>query len=157
MSNRRITILKNQLFRIETLIPLMDKENPKVSKSTVGWQLDHALKVFNAVSTWTENSNSKDYKPRFNFWRSILFPLGYFPRGNVQAPKFVLPPEIILPEDLHPQIQIAKTHIESLTKLPKQAYYEHFIFGKLSKNQTFRFLEMHTNHHLKIVRDILKK
>ncbi|WP_339915987.1 DUF1569 domain-containing protein [Yeosuana marina] len=157
MNNRRLTILKNQLSKLEAYIPLIDKENPKVSKSKVGWQLDHTLKVFNAVSEWIENSNSKDYERTFNFWRSILFPLGYFPRGKVNAPKFVMPPEIIVPQDLRTQIQLARTHTEHLKELPKQAYYKHFVFGKLSKNQTLRFLEIHTKHHLKIINDILKK
>ena len=157
MSNKRITILKNQLSKLESFIPLIDKENPKVSKSTVGWQLDHALKVFNAVSKWTENSNPKEYKRKFNFWRSVLFPLGYFPRGKVRAPKYVLPPEIIKNEDLNAQLQTARTHIENLKTLPEKAYFKHFIFGMLSKKQTLRFLEMHTKHHLKIVNDILKK
>ncbi|WP_339893042.1 DUF1569 domain-containing protein [uncultured Algibacter sp.] len=157
MSNKRITILKNQLSKLESFIPLLDKENLKVSKSTVGWQLDHALKVFNAVSKWTENSNPKEYKRKFNFWRSVLFPLGYFPRGKVRAPKYVLPPEIIKNEDLNAQLQTARTHIENLKTLPEKAYFKHFIFGMLSKKQTLRFLEMHTKHHLKIVNDILKK
>ena len=77
MNNKRITILKKQLSNLESYIPLIDKENSKVSKATVGWQLDHTLKVFNAVSEWTENSNPKEYKPNFNLWRSILFPLCY--------------------------------------------------------------------------------
>tara|TARA_R110002110_G_scaffold59981_9_gene169336 strand:- start:1455 stop:1928 length:474 start_codon:yes stop_codon:yes gene_type:complete len=157
MSNKRITILKNQLSKLESFIPLLDKENLKVSKSTVGWQLDHALKVFNAVSKWTENSNPKEYKRKFNFWRSVLFPLGYFPRGKVRAPKYVLPPEIIKNEDLNAQLQTARTHIENLKTLPEKAYFKHFIFGMLSKKQILRFLEMHTKHHLKIVNDILKK
>jgi hypothetical protein len=156
MSNKRITILKNQLTKIEANLPLIDKENPKVSISTVGWQLDHALKVFNAVSEWTENSNPEDYKSKFSFWRIVLFPLGYFPRGKVKAPKYVLPPEVIKIEDLNTQIQTARTHVERLIALPENAYYKHFIFGMLSKKQTLRFLQMHTNHHLKIVNDILK-
>ena len=157
MSSKRINILKKQISQLETHIPLIDKENSKVSKSTVGWQLDHALKVFNLTSAWTENSNPENYKRKFNFWRSILFPLGYFPRGRVRAPKVTQPPSVILIEDLKSQIQAARTHIENLNKLPKTAYFEHFIFGKLSKKQTFRFLQMHTHHHLKIINEILKK
>ena len=141
MSNKRITILKNQLSKLESFIPLLDKENLKVSKSTVGWQLDHALKVFNAVSKWTENSNPQEYKRKFNFWRSVLFPLGYFPRGKVRAPKYVLPPEIIKNEDLNAQLQTARTHIENLKTLPEKAYFKHFIFGMLSKKQTLRFFK----------------
>ena len=157
MSNKRITILKKQLSSLESFIPLIDKGNPKVSKATVGWQLDHALKVFNAVSEWTENSNPKEYKYKFNKWRSILLPLGYIPRGKVKAPKYVLPPEIIKTEDLKVQLQNARTHLEKLNALPEKAYFKHFVFGMLPKNQTLRFLQMHTNHHLKIVNDILKQ
>jgi hypothetical protein len=156
MNQQQITVLKNQLSQIDALIPLINKSNPKVSKSNVGWQLDHALKVFNAVCDWTEKSNPKDYKWTFNFWRSILFPLGFIPRGKAKAPKLVLPPENIKPEDLKSQIKTARNHVESLKKLPKKAYFKHFVFGMLPKKQTLRFLEMHTKHHLKIVRDILR-
>ncbi|MDC1197388.1 DUF1569 domain-containing protein [Algibacter sp.] len=155
MINKKITILKNQLSKLESFIPLIDKENPEVSKSTVGWQLDHALKVFNLVSTWTVNSNPKEYKRSFNLWRSVLLPLCYIPRGKARAPKKVLPPETILKEDILNQLQQAHQHIETIRPLPKTAYFEHHVFGKLNKQQTLRFLEMHTKHHLKIVDDIL--
>ncbi|NNC49945.1 MAG: DUF1569 domain-containing protein [Flaviramulus sp.] len=157
MSNRSLTNLKNQLIKLESYFPLIEKENHKVSKSTVGWQLDHTLRVFNAVSEWTENSDPKEYRWKFSFWRSVLFPLNYFPRGKVKAPKHVSSPETIKTEDLKTQLQTARKHIDKLDTLPKNAYFKHFIFGMLSKKQTLRFLQMHTNHHLKIVNDILKK
>lgn len=157
MSNKRITILKSQLYQIELFIPLMDKQNSKVSKSTVGWQLDHALKVFNTVSKSTKHSNPKEYKRKFNFWRTILFPIGYFPRGKARAPKYVLPPDIITADDLNTQLLFAKENINTLKLLNKAMYFKHPIFGMLAKKQTLRFLQMHTNHHLKIINDILKK
>lgn len=157
MTNKRIEVLKQLLSEIEASIPLKDKENHSISKSTVGWQLDHALKVFIKVSEWTENSNPKDYKRKFNFWRSVLFPLHYFPRGKSKAPKYVLPPEIIKAEDLKTQLKNAKNHITILNDSPEGVYFKHFIFGMLSKQQTLRFLEIHTKHHLKIVNAILKK
>jgi len=156
MTNKKIETLNTLLSEIEQNIPIKDKTNSKVTTSDIGWQLDHSLKVFNAVSEWTINSNPEDYERKFNFWRTVLFPIGYIPRGKVKAPKIVQPPNIILDEDLHAQLQTAKNHIDILKDLPEKAYFKHFIFGKLSKQQTFRFLQMHTNHHLKIVRDILK-
>lgn len=156
MSENRIKILNQLLSHIEQNIPNKALKKPSVSSSDIGWQLDHTLKVFNAVSLWAVNSNPKEFKRKFNMWRSILLPLGYFPRGKVKAPKHVLPPEIIKTEDLKSQLQTARTHTENLKTLPKKAYFKHFIFGMLSKQQTLRFLEVHTKHHLKIVADILK-
>jgi len=156
MNNKRISILENQLSKIEAYIPFIDKKNPNISKATIGWQLDHALKVFNAVSEWIKHSNPKEYNWQYNTWRALLFPLGYIPRGKARAPKSVRPPEIIKTIDLHAQIEDARVHIEELKILPKEAYFKHFIFGMLTKKQTLKFLQMHTNHHLKIVKDILK-
>lgn len=157
MTNKRIEILKHLLSKIEATIPYKDKENLSISKTKVGWQLDHALKVFIKVSEWTANSNPNDYKRKFNLWRVVLFPLGYFPRGKGKAPKYVLPPEIITIQDLNNQLVNARNHINILNNLPQGVYFKHFLFGMLSKKQTLRFLEMHTKHHLKIVKDILKK
>ena len=67
-----------------------------------------------------------------------------------------MPPEIITTEDLNNQLQTAKNHITNLKDLPDGVYFKHPIFNMLTKKQTLRFLEMHTKHHLKIVRDILK-
>ncbi len=41
--------------------------------------------------------------------------------------------------------------------LPENVYFNHHVFGMLTKKQTLRFLEIHTKYHLKIVNDILKK
>lgn len=156
MSNKKIIALNLLLGEIEQDIPFKDRKNDSVSVSNIGWQLDHSLKVFNVVSEWTIQSDPKEYEQKFNFWRMVLFPIGYIPRGKVKAPKIVQPPNIILDEDLYTQLQAAKNHISILKSLPKSSYFKHFIFGKLSKKQTLRFLQMHTNHHLKIVRAILK-
>ncbi|WP_242156174.1 DUF1569 domain-containing protein [Aestuariivivens sediminis] len=144
------------LDQLEAYISLKDKRNEMVSKASVGWQIDHSLKVFIAVCNWIENSNPADYKKQFNFWRLILFPLGYIPRGKARSPKSVLPPEVITTEDLINQLKIARHHAKRLKSLPQNAYFKHFIFGMLTSKQTLRFLEMHTNHHLKIIKDILK-
>lgn len=157
MAKDRIDILNQLLSQIEKNVPNKTLKNEAVSKSTIGWQLDHSLKVFNAVSESTEQSNPKDYKRKFNKWRTILFPLCYIPRGKARAPKRVLPPETISVEDINAQLKIAKAHTKTLAGLPKNAYFEHHIFGKLNKRQTLRFLEMHTYHHLKIINAILSK
>lgn len=143
--------------KLENYIPVKDKRNAKVSTSDVAWQIDHSLKVFNLVSDTLLKSNPEEYKSKFNKWRSLLFAIGYFPRGKVKAPKFVRPPETITIEDLNAQIQLAYQHIERLKSAHKYAYFKHFIFGVLHKKRTIRFLQLHTNHHLKIIRDILAK
>ncbi|WP_298494325.1 DUF1569 domain-containing protein [uncultured Algibacter sp.] len=156
MANNKFEILEQLLKNIEANFPNKNIENPSISKANIGWQLDHTLKVFNAVSEWTEKSNPDDYKKNFNIWRSLLFRLKYIPRGKAKAPKKVLPLETITIENLNTQLQIAKTHVTNLKSLPKNSYFKHHVFGMLTKKQTLLFLEMHTNHHLKIIKDILK-
>jgi len=149
-------ILTKMLFKIEQYIPFGSKTNAEISKSTVGWQLDHALKVINSVSAQAINSDPGSYKSSFSFMRIALFKLGFFPRGKARAPEAVRPPEIIVEAEIHKQLQTARTYINKLETLPENAYFNHPMFGMLNKKQTLRFLEIHTNHHLKIIRDILK-
>ena len=49
-----------------------------------------------------------------------------------------------------------KELVSKIEAIDKRAYFIHHIFGSLNKEQTIRFLNIHTNHHLNIVEDILK-
>ena len=156
MLNRKPESLIPFIKKLERYISVKDKRKNSISTSDVAWQIDHSLKVINLVSETLLKSNPEDYKRNFNTWRLLLFTIGYFPRGKVKAPKFVRPPEIITITDLNAQIQLAYKNIETLKLANKHAHFKHFIFGVLHKKQTIRFLQLHTNHHLKIIRDILK-
>ena len=149
-------ILIPLIKELESYIAVKDKRNAAVSTSDIAWQIDHSLKVFNLVSETLLNSSPDLYKGRFNKWRLLLFTIGYFPRGKVKAPKFVRPPEIITVEDLNSQLKLAYQNIENIKSTNEHAHFKHFIFGVLNKKRTTRFLQLHTNHHLKIIRDILK-
>ena len=58
--------LSDYIKTLESHIPRHEFSNPKVSKATIGWQIDHALKVVNGICGMMVNSNPQDYKANFN-------------------------------------------------------------------------------------------
>ena len=156
MLKRNPEILLSLIKELESYIAVKNKRNDSLSTSDIAWQIDHSLKVFNLVSDTFVNSDPNLHSSKFNKWRLLCFTLGYFPRGKVKAPKFVRPPEVISIEDLKLQLQLAYHNVEDIKTAVENAHFKHFIFGVLNKNRTIRFLQLHTNHHLKIIRDILK-
>lgn len=154
--NKNIEILSSYLKEMEGFIPHFETVNTNISQTTIGWQLDHSLKVVNSVSGILLKTNPKKYKKDFNFKRFVIFNLGKIPRGRGKAPKQVLPPEIILQADLISQLEKAKKYIQQISGINKNAFFIHHIFGILNKAKTLRFLVIHTNHHLKIIREIDK-
>jgi hypothetical protein len=150
------TRLTSYLQELESLVPKYDLKSPKVSRSTIGWQIDHSLKVINMVSKALIASDPKLYKNNFTLIGRLLLWLGYFPRGKAKAPKQVQPSEVISIEDLKSQIKEARAQMESLAHLEKNAHFNHPLFGTINLDKAIRFLEVHTQHHLKIIRDMLK-
>lgn len=136
-------------------ITFKDKKNPKISKVDIGWQIDHSLKVIILVTESIISSEPAAYKWRFNLWRTILFTLGFIPRGKAKAPKMVRASKPITQDILNTQLRLAKHDIERLSQLEETANFKHFVFGQLNKKKTIKFLELHTEHHLKIIRDII--
>ena len=82
--------------------------------------------------------------------------MGYFPRGKAKAPKYVKPPEVLLKEDIIAQLVEARGNIKKISTFSENAYFKHPLFGHLNTPRVVRFLDTHTKHHLKIVKDILK-
>ena len=78
------------------------------------------------------------------------------PRGRAKAPSTVHAHETITRQNLESMFQKATDNIKMLHSLPFNAHFNHPYFGTLNLKQSIRFIEVHNNHHLKIIRDILK-
>ena len=149
--------INSKLQELEDCVQYMDRVNPKVSKSGVAWHIDHSLKVVIAVCGTVRKSNPNDYKKKFNWKKLYALTFKSFPRGIAKAPKSVRPPEIITIEDINIQFEKARYLISTLKDLPANSNFSHPVFGYLNLEESFEFMALHSHHHLKIVRDIIKK
>jgi len=149
--------LSGQLNEIEGLIKKCDARNERISAVSVGWQLTHALKTIIKITQALESSTPSNYKKQFSVWRLMFMTLGWFPRGKARAPKVVRPTDDeITVESLHQTLEKTRAMVSQLSSLAEDAYFPHPYFKDMRKNAAIRFLEIHTNHHLKIARDICK-
>ena len=148
--------INNLLDELELQIANYSKLNQAVSEGNVGWHIVHSCLVISSVCTVVCKSDSTTYIKRFSFKAFIVLLLNSFPRGKAKAPSFTMPSEELSPAYILKSIQASRTSIETLAKAGKNQYFTHPIFGDLNTGQTFKFLGVHTNHHLKIIKDILK-
>lgn len=151
-----LKILNRHLDEMEEYIPFIKTRDEKVSKVDIGWHLDHCLKVINGVFATLKSSNPENYRPKFKFSRVMVFTFGRFPRGKVKAPVAVLPSGEIDQKDLMAQLQEARENFSNYDSLHRNNYFRHPYFHHLNKKHSKRLLEVHTKHHLKIIRDILR-
>jgi hypothetical protein len=147
--------LQKLLIELECKIPEHELLNSSVSKSSVGWHIEHILLTFNLVVESISKSNPNNYKRSFNFNRLLVFTLNKIPRGKVKAPKPVRPQEDFTMESLISHLEKATTNLEKLSTLSSTHYFEHPFLGQLNLKSTIRFLKLHTNHHLTIIKEII--
>jgi len=145
------------MHALENLIPFYEQYQKKVSSKNVAWHLDHSLRVINSVCEALKTSNPDSYKPTFSFIKIYIFLSGSIPRGKARAPKSVVSNEEIIKSAIETQLALAKINLQEIKNLPAKSNFQHPYFGKLSLKKSQHFLAIHTNHHLAIVNDILKK
>ena len=147
---------KKQISELASYIPQQEKVNSKITHSTVGWQIDHSLRVIYGIVRQMETSNPNDFKSKFSLPKSIIMLTGYIPRGKAKAPKVVRNENPITEQGLKDLLEKTNEQILRIDSLDKNAHFEHPYFGKLNKKEAIRFLGIHTEHHLKIIRDMLR-
>lgn len=148
--------LHHLLLQLENHIPNLEKTNPNVSISTVGWQIDHCLLVINGIISQLEISNPTAFQPKWNFPKFMVFTTGKIPRGKAKAPKVVMPIQVATQNELKAKLEAAKNNVLKLDSFSENQFFNHPFFKDLNVKQTKRFLTIHTKHHLKIIEDILK-
>lgn len=148
--------IKDQLHKLESLLPKIDVTNNKVSKASVGWHLEHSLLILNSSLKGLTMTDPKDYRPKFSIKKFIFLNFGLIPRGKIKAPKQFFPLEIPTQESIFKLLDLAKERLEATKDLPEKSFITHPFLGDFDKKTTLKFLWLHTNHHLKIADDILK-
>lgn len=146
--------LQKLIQELENNFERLNVSNLGISSSNIGWHLDHCMKVILVISKNVEESEITNYRRSFNFKRSIIFLSGTMPRGKGKAPKVVQAQETVLLDDLKTQLALVKIMLQKFHDFAKNKNFKHPVFGVLNLKQTVKFFEIHTNHHLKIVRDI---
>jgi hypothetical protein len=151
MKNNLATLLD----QLEDYIPKSEFVDLQVSQSTVGWQIEHSLLTINEIIAAIQNSNPKEYSWQFSFMKWIILATKKIPRGKAKAPKVVVPKEGVTIANLEQHLAKARDAIKALEFVSKNHFFKHPYFGNLKKKQTILFLEIHTQHHLKIILDIV--
>lgn len=151
---KELHLLLNQL---DVHIDDFEKTNLSVSQVPVGWHIDHSLIVIESIISQLIKSNPKEYKWELNWNRLFIQTINKIPRGRGKAPKKVLPTEPVTIAILKTKLQQVNAKIDEIHNLEAHSFFEHPYFGKLNVKTTIWFLELHTKHHLKIVKDILNR
>ena len=140
---------------LESKIPNLEDYNPEISKSNVGWHIEHILLTIKMIIEAVEKSNPANYTWSFKLSRIVVFTMNKIPRGRAKAPKVVVP-KTYDEQTLLEHLKIVTEKIQGLENMSSDKYFEHPYFGNLRLNKTIKFLEIHTKHHLEIINDILK-
>lgn len=150
-----INKLAIQLREMQDLSEHWEKKNRDISVESVGWHLLHNLQVINGVIASLASSDPNAYAPKFSFLKWGILLTKKMPRGKARAPKSVMPTQIDKAE-LDAALDRASLSVLNLLNQSPKQYFTHPMFGDLNTKLTSRFLWIHTEHHLKIVRDILR-
>ena len=149
-----INKLAIQLREMQELSEKWEHKNPRISAESVGWHLLHNLQVINGMIAGLAASDPSKYSPKASFTKWLILLTKKIPRGKAQAPKSAVPKHIDKVE-LDAALDRASLSILNLLNQMPNKFFTHPGFGDLNTRMTKRLLWIHTEHHLKIVRDML--
>lgn len=148
--------LNKSIGNLESNISDFSKTNYEISEANIGWHIIHSCLVITSVAKSIVNSDPVNFKKKFNFKAFYFLLLKNFPRGKAKAPSFTHPQNAITESSIKEVIQEARKSMDELSSAGSNQYFTHPIFGDLQLKKAIKFLGVHTNHHEKIIRDILK-
>lgn len=146
--------MESPLAELHKYIGHADQSNSSVSQVNVAWHIEHSLLVIIKIIETVCKSDPHKYKWKFNFTRFMVFFLNRFSRGKGNAPDVVKPTQKEN-TDFDALFNKARLAINDLKKADKNQFFLHPVFGNLSKKNTFIMLDIHTKHHIHIIKDII--
>lgn len=140
---------------------LITQVAPTISRWSVGEQLHHIGLVDNAILDTFDRFLQGGIEPVFgrpNIQGVGVMLGGWIPRGKGKAPAAVLP-QGAESKDLRQLLEACQHRLTALDLegKAKDFSFPHPVFGVLSLAHWLRFIEIHHNHHGRIIADIRQK
>lgn len=151
--NKHILTLENEISELEYWISYSDTTNTTVSSASIGWHVAHDLFAIQQICFALQQSDPSKFKNKIDLRKSYILWKGIIPRGKAKVPKSVIPPAYTK-ESLQVQVEKLREDIDLLNSIDSKKYFDHPMFGHIRSNKAIKFLTIHTEHHLKIIRDI---
>ena len=146
--------LKKPLSELQRYVAHAYRVNKGVSAVNVGWHIEHSILVMTKSVSALCKSDPADYKWQFNHLRTLVFLLNRFPRGKGKAPDEVMPKQAV-GTDFNALFEKGEAALTKLDSADPRQFFVHSLLGKLDRRNTAILLDIHTRHHLRIIRDIV--
>lgn len=150
---KKLLILFDELA---TKVEYHEKINPAISSASVGWHIAHATLAAKQIIEQLEKSDPANYRWKFNTPRFFVFLMNKIPRGKGKAPKSVQVEEDFTVDSLNRDITLIHEKVKILDTMDIKKNFLHPYFGMLHLKSTIKTLQIHTNHHIGIINDIIK-
>lgn len=137
--------------------------NTQISDWSIGQQLHHIGSVNRTVAMslikLVQDATDRDADRRATLTGVSVLASGYIPRGRGKAPARLRPSNDLSRGDVVNSINKSRAKVEELNVFgallkTRMGRIEHPFLGYLKPSQWVRFINVHTEHHLKIVREI---
>ena len=158
---RHVNALSLQLAEMRRFLDSdhVDCASVSVSEWCASEHIEHMAKVTAAILDRIATGKPMDGSTISWSGRLVLL-LGWIPRGKAKAPKEVRPVRVSVDEirttidQLQPRLATLDAALFGDRVTPR---VRHPYFGALTAVEGLRFIVVHNQHHLKIVRDIVRK
>ncbi len=148
--------LEKEIQELKSFLDKLDQKKAIVSSKTVGWHIDHALRTIYAIIKALQRSEPSLYKWRFNLGRVFILTFKFIPRGTAMAPENVVSHSNVNKERILVLLDKVEASLSRLTELHPCSHFVHADAGTLKLDEAKKFTLIHTRHHIKIIKDILK-
>ena len=144
------------LEELRSRFPQHARMRTDVSDADVGWHLEHSMLVIRRAYRAVLDSDPAGYCPNYSIRTYLFFNvIKKIPRGRAKAPEAVVPGPGITEETLRQSFDKTMLVIADFEKAGAKQFFRHGLLGNLDRDRTRMLMELHTRHHLDIIRDIV--
>jgi len=142
---------------------LLLRSAPAVSDWSAGQHIHHLSNanrvIARSISGLVSSQTEADSDRRLNLLGITVLSTDLIPRGVASAPARLHPPDILSREEIADAVKASLKSVDSLQELggiivARRSRLRHPYLGYLRSSQWLRFMNVHTSHHLRIVRHI---